>query len=100
MDSTRTPSSQIALYQSITGARVLLGTIAATGALGLTSVIAFAPETETFLLLGALALPWLAVALMAGLPILIPAAMPQRLSNASPPAQQPQTATGTWRLAS
>jgi hypothetical protein len=83
LDATKNPASQTAPNQSMTGAWVLLGTIAATGALGLTSVIAFAPEPDTFLLLGALALPWLSVAVLASLPILIPAATTSQISAAS-----------------
>lgn len=99
MDSTTSPTANAAPNQSMTSARVLLGTIAATGGLALTAIVAIAPEKETFLLLTALVLPWLTVALIIGLHVLIPAAPSRQLHPALPPAQQPQPATGAWGLA-
>ncbi len=99
MDSTKVPKETSAPNQPMTSVRVLLGTIAATGALGLASVVAMAPTKETFLLVGALSLPWLAAALVIGLPILIPASTPKRLQPAAPRARGFRPAMGTWRLA-
>ena len=97
MDSTTTPNVNAASNQSMTSARVLLGTIAATGALALTAIVAMAPEQETFLLLTALALPWLTVALFVGLHFLIRVAPSRGLHTTPPPAQQLRPATGILR---
>src|SRR5215208_1128341 len=83
----------------LTSARMLLGTIAATGALALTLVVALAPTKEALLLIGALALPWVTAALTIGIPILTPTSAPRWLGTPPAPAIRPQSPIRSWRLA-
>ena len=99
MERTSMPRRESAPTPPLTSARVLLGTIAATGALALTAVVALAPTQEALLLISALALPWVAAALMIGLPILIPASASRWLGTSPAPAIHPRNPIRSWRLA-
>ncbi len=99
MERTSMPTRESAQNPPLTSARVLLGTIAATGALALTAVVALAPTKEALLLIGALALPWVTAALTIGLPILIPASASRWLGTTPAPAMRPKSPIRSWRLA-
>jgi len=99
MERTSMPVRKSAPNPPLTSARVLLGTIAATGALALTAVVALAPTNEALFLIGALALPWVTAALTIGLPILIPTSASHWLGTTPAPAMRPKSPIRSWRLA-
>lgn len=100
MERTAMPIHESAPTPPLTSARVLLGTIAATGALALTAVVALAPTKEALLLIGALALPWVTAALTIGLPILLPTSASNWLGTSPASALPSKSPIRSLRLAS